>query len=360
MRSEGAVSRFRWFVILTLSCFLSSVLLVAQQKPVSGTSSPDASSQKAKDMPAGLDPKTGKPLYETVVEDWSSLQIGHSLLTPQAPTVIPAEEQEKFARQLVRVQWRPGDPIDLWVILPKGVKKPPVVLYLYNFNEDTDRFKSNGWCERATSGGVAAVGFVSALSGQRFHDRPMKQWFVSELQESLGSTVHDVKFILDYLSQRGDVDMSRVGMFGEGSGGAITVLAAAADQRIKAVDLLDPWGDWPQFLAKSPVVKDDPDHTNYVKPAFLKKVAPLDPVKWLPQLKVPVRIQQVRQNGATPLECKDSITRVAPKQAVLVRFGTVVDLGSREGGGKIFGWIKEQIQEPGLGDQKVALAAQPK
>ena len=171
-------------------------------------------------LPPGLDPKTMLPLYETIQEDWSSLEIGASKLEPEKPLVASVDEMDTFTRSLVQVKWRPGDPIDLWIVLPKGVKKPPVVLYLYDTGWDTDRFKDPGWCKRATDGGVAAVGFVSALSGHRFHDRPMKQSFVSELQESLGSTVHDVKFILDYLDQRGDVDMNRVGMFGQGSGGS--------------------------------------------------------------------------------------------------------------------------------------------
>jgi dienelactone hydrolase len=308
-------------------------------------------------LPAGLDPKTKLPLYETIQEDWSSLDIGTSKLEPETALVGQVDEQAAFTRILVQVKWRPGDPIDLWIILPKGVKKPPAVLYLYDASQDTDRFRNDRWCNRAISGGVAAVGFVSALSGPRFHDRPLKQWFVSELQESIGSTVHDVKFILDYLAFRGEVDMNRIGMFGEGSGGAIAILAAAADPRIKAVDTLDPWGDWPDFLAKSPVVQVDPNHADYVKPEFLKKIAPLDPVKWLPELNVPVRIQQVRQNDATPIECKDSIKAAAPKQAEVVRFEAVSDLGRHEGQGVLFRWIKEKLQEPEKPGAKVAPGA---
>jgi dienelactone hydrolase len=302
----------------------------------------DASKVAAAPTP-GLDPTTGLPLYETIDEDWSSLQSGSSKLVPEEPLVGMVDEQPTFTRILVQVKWRPGDPIDLWIVLPKGVKKPPVVLYLYNFSEDTERFRNNAWCDRTTSGGVAAVGFVSALSGQRFHDRPMKQWFVSEFQESLGSTVHDVKFILDYMAKRGEVDMDRVGMFGEGSGGAIAILAAAADSRIKAVDTLDPWGDWPNFLAKANFIQEDPDKAHYVTPEFLHRVAPLDPVKWLPELKVPVRVQQVKQNEAVPMECKESIKNAAPKQTEMLRFEAVSDLHKREGGGQLFDWIKGHL-----------------
>jgi dienelactone hydrolase len=354
-------------VFFIFAILLSAGEVLAQQAPPPDTNAAPASAPKAagspipnsssttpfpatqtsstQTPPPGLDPKTRIPLYETIQEDWSSLEVGTSKLQPETPLVGEVDEQSEFTRLLVQVKWRPGDPIDLWIILPKGVKKPPAVLYLYNSDQETDRFRNDRWCSRATSGGVAAVGFVSALSGPRFHDRPLKQWFISELQESIGSTVHDVKFILDYLAQRGEVDMNRIGMFGEGSGGTIAILAAAADPRIKAVDALDPWGDWPDFLAKSPVVLADPNHDDYVKPEFLRRVAPLDPVKWLPLLKVPVRIQQVRQNGTTPIECKDSIQSAAPKQAEIKRFEAVSDLATREGHGILFRWIKDRLQD---------------
>ncbi len=362
------------FFILTIT--VAAPELLAQQAPNGG--SPSAPAAATADSPAGnkasatqagkapqptLDPKTMTPLYETIQEDWGSLGIGASKLEPEPPLVAVVDDtQSTFSRTLVQVKWRPGDPIDLWIILPKGVKKPPAVLYLYNQDQGTDRFRDNRWCTRVTDDGVAAIGFVSALSGDRFHDRPLKQWFVSELQESLGSTVHDVKFILDYLAQRGDVDMNRIGMFGEGSGGTIGILAAAAESRIKAVDALDPWGDWPDFLATSSVVKIDPNYKDFTQPEFLKKVAPLDPVKWLPQLKVPVRIQQVRQNEATPIKCKEKIKEAAPKQAVIVRFEAGMDLARQEGQGALFKWIKDRLQEVGKpgemrGGQAASVAA---
>lgn len=359
------------FLALSIVLLLGAVVSAAQQPSSSDAKPAPASSQAQQPNPQGManlprpalppayDPVAGVPLYETIQEDWSNLAIGTSKLSPEKPLVAETDVQDTFTRTLVQVKWRPGDPLDLWIMMPKGVKKPPVVLYLYGYTQNTDRFKSDAWVRRVTSGGVAAAGFVSALTGPRFHDRPMKQWFVSELQESLGSTVHDVKFILDYLAQRGDLDMDRVGMFGEGSGGTIAILASAADPRIKAIDTLEPWGDWPDFLANSAVVQDDPDRAEYIKPAFLKKVAPLDPVKWLPQLKIPIRIQQIHQLAATPMECKESIRTAAPKQAIVSRFETADDLGAREAHGELFAWIKDNLPRSTgpAGNSKVDVAA---
>lgn len=334
------------------------------QKPPASAPSPLAPANKNPLGVPGLDSATGVPFYETIQEDWTNLQIGASKLKPEPPVFGEVDQEETFSRVLVQLKWRPGDPIDLWVILPKGVKKPPAVLYLYGFDQDTDRFRDNSWCRRATSNGVAAIGFVSAMTGQRFHDRPMRQWFISELPESLGSTVHDVHFILDFLAQQGDVDMDRIGMFGEGSGGAIAILAAASDPRIKVVDTLEPWGDWPVFLAKSSIIEDDPEHRHYDNAVFLKKAAPLDPVKWLPKLKTPIRVQQILESEAVPLEAKEKIRAAAPKQAEVVRFEEVLTFAKRESQGRMFDWIKGQLIDlgkPGAGNgsTKVATAAKP-
>jgi hypothetical protein len=122
-------------------------------------------------------------------------------------------------------------------------------------------------------GGFAAVGFVCALTGHRYHDRPMKQWFLSE---TAGVPGHDsprpAQTVLNYLENRGDLDMSRVGMSGEGSGASIATLASAVEARIKVLDVLDPWGDWPTWMSTSPFVPDD-ERPDYMKPEFLKKAA---------------------------------------------------------------------------------------
>jgi len=308
--------------------------------------------------PPGIDPKTGKPLYLTIKENWASLSVKGSELEPEPPLVGEIDEEANFTRTLVSLKWRPGDPLDVYVVVPKGVTKPPAVLYLYGYQEDTDRFKDNRWCERVTSGGVAAVGFVSAMTGHRFHDRPMKQWFVSELQESLGSTVHDIHFILDYLNTRGDIDMNRIGMFGQGSGGTIAILAAAADPRIKTIDLLEPWGDWPVWLAKSSVVQEDPEKNRYTKADFLKKVAPLDPVKWLPTLtSTKIRMQQVADNDSNPPEVQRRLRLVAPKRATVDRFDSTAQMTTVEGGGRLFNWIKDQVAKaPPEKPRRISLA----
>ncbi|WP_446744585.1 alpha/beta hydrolase family protein [Silvibacterium acidisoli] len=234
-------------------------------------------------------------------EDWTKLPLNKSGLDLTAinGVVYGKSEKPEFTSEVVRVQWRGGDPIDLYVVRPHGVSKPPVILFLYDYLSDTDRFRNEAWCKRVVERGFAAVGFVSALTGQRYSTRPMREWFVSELQESLGSSTHDVQMIISYLASRGDIDTTRVGMLGENSGATIAILAAAADPRIKFVDAINPWGDWPDWLKESKVIPE-PERAAYLKPEFLEKVAMLDPIKYLPQLGGRVRIEQVATDPMTP------------------------------------------------------------
>jgi cephalosporin-C deacetylase-like acetyl esterase len=259
------------------------------------------------------------------------------------------DEYPTFSREMIQLTWRAGDPIYLFLVLPKNDPKPPVILYLYGYPSDTDRFMSDEYCALLAKGGFAAAGFVSALTGHRYHDRSMKEWFVSELPEALGTSVHDVQMVLNYLARRNDVDVNRAGMFGEGSGATIGILAAAVDPRIKALDLTDPWGDWPDWLAKSTVVPDE-ERPAYVKPEFLKRVAPLDPVDWFGKMKVPVRLQYLYEPGPTPSEARERITAAAPPQAKIVPHKDALDQFQADKL-KYFDWIKSQLSRAPVRDQ---------
>jgi Dienelactone hydrolase family len=280
------------------------------------------------------------------IEDLSRAALSSSQLHADPPELLEKAENKDFTREFLAVQWRPGDRIYLYVVLPAKVKKPPVAIYIYGHPSDTDRFRDDGWCQRTTSGGYAAVGLVPALTGQRYHDRPMKEWFVSELQEALGKSAHDVQMVLNYLAERGDVDMGNVGVFGVGAGGTIAVMAASVDSRVKAIDLLDPWGDWPVWMQKSDVIPDE-ERPAYVKPEFLKKVADFDPVKLLPGLKTPgIRLNQLNDDFAsTPEEAKKQMETALPATAEHHRFETSIAFYSEvASGGRVFDWLKTQIK----------------
>ena len=279
-------------------------------------------------------------------EDYSSASLTGSQLHPDPAELVESTEEPGYTREWIAVQWRPKDLIYLFVVRPAKEKNPPVAIYLYGFPSETDIFRDDDWCARVTAGGYAAVGFVPAFTGHRYHDLSVKEWFVSELQESLAKSAHDVQMVLNYLATRGDVDMDRVGIFGEGAGGTIAVMAASVDSRIKAVDLFNPWGDWPVWMAKSGMIPDE-ERASYVKPEFLQKIAAFDPVAVLPALKTPhIRLIQLNDDfPSTPEEAKKKMEAALPAAAENRRFASGHDFDrSVAAGERVSNWLKTQLK----------------
>jgi hypothetical protein len=282
--------------------------------------------------------------FVDVTEDWTSPALKTSNLKPTQPLPAYINDYPGYTVELLQVQWRFGDPLDLYVMKPKAVRKPPVILYLYGYPAGTDRFKDETFQKTVTKNGFAAVGFVSALTGHRYHDRPMREWFISELQECLATSAHDVQMVLDYLATRDDLDMNRVGMFTQGSGASIGILASAADPRIKVLDALDPWGVWPNWLASSPLPPED-ERANYVTPEFLKKAAALDPVDWLPKMQAKkFRLQDAIFEPITPKAAKEKLRAAVPAGATVEIYKTPEEFNAVVRSQTELEWIRQELQ----------------
>jgi len=295
--------------------------------------------------------------FRAVTEDWSVPSLSTSDLRPVQPLSAYITDYATYTLELLQVQWRFGDPLDLYVIKPKGVKKPPVILYLYGYPSDTERFKSESFQESVTKDGFAAVGFVSALTGHRYHDRPMKEWFISELQECLGKSAHDVQMVLNYLATRNDLDMNRVGMFAQGSGASIAILTSAVDPRIKVLDTMDPWGDWPMWMATSPFVPED-ERADYVKPEFLKKAASMEPIDWLPKIQAKkFRMQDATFESNTPATCKAKLRAAVPRSGTVVIYKTPDEFNAVIRDKKSLSWIQSELRSLPESDSDKAVSA---
>ena|SRR5215471_5515804 len=262
----------------------------------------------------------------------------------ERPMLVEKAEVPKasFLREYYRVQWRAKDPFDLYVIRPKGAAKTPVILFLPSYPDDTELFKNNKWCDLAVRGGYTVVGFVGAVTGHRTRYRLLKEWFVSEMPEALTSTTHDVQLILDYLATRGDLDMTRVGMYGTGSGGAIAVLASVVDSRIKVLDLLAPWGDWKDWLNESVIPAEE--RAKYTKPEFVASVSALDPVTWLPKIQAKsLRIEDIRGNKAMPDKAQEKLEAAAPEFALINQYGNGRAFLATQVPPSVLEWAKSQL-----------------
>jgi cephalosporin-C deacetylase-like acetyl esterase len=149
--------------------------------------------------------------------------------------------------------------------------------------------------------------------------------------------------MIDFVEKRADLDTSRIGMFGNGSGGTIAILASAADPRIKVLDVLDPWADWPTWLASSPFPPAD-ERANYVKPEFLKSVSPLEPLDYLPKIQAKkFRIQDAVINPETPPAIKEKIRKTAPAGTTFVQYKSKEELMAAFPHSSNLDWLKQQI-----------------
>ena len=77
--------------------------------------------------------------FEGVHEDWTTPALTSSHLMPARPLEF-INDYPHYTMELLRVQWRWGDPIDLYVMKPKGVKKPPVILISLWLSDRTRTF----------------------------------------------------------------------------------------------------------------------------------------------------------------------------------------------------------------------------
>ncbi|HEX4714012.1 MAG TPA: hypothetical protein VH164_03700, partial [Ktedonobacteraceae bacterium] len=143
---------------------------------------------------------------------------------------------------------------------------------------------------------------------------------------------------------RNDLDSTRIGMFGQGSGGTIAILAAASDSRLKAIDVLDPWGDWRDWFQQSRFI-DDQQRQQFTDPAFLARVANFDPVEWLPRLKnQALRFQETSFDLNTPDIAKQRLTAALGRNADVIRYGSIEDYKERAAAnGNILAWLGHQI-----------------
>ena len=345
------------FTLAVLACVGWPLAGAQGQQPAipQPDSRPPASTQSANPpsmiTPQGLEliPSEHGLTFARAKESYTNLTLEGSELHPQPPLSTDHEKNTDFERELVRLQWRTNDPVDLYVVKPPQGQPPPVVLFLDGFPTNLDLYRDNKLCKYLVKNGTAAVGFESAHTGYRAERGPRNLSFAKVLPESLTVTVHDIQLILNYLEKRGDLDMTRVGMFAEGSGGAIAILAAATDHRLKAIDLLNPWGDWPDWLAKSSVVPKE-ERDNYLKPEFLRQVAPLDPVLYLAKLtSCAVRMQFWDDDFSRAKETKEAAVKLeaaAPATAKIAHYPSPLAMSGTAAQGSLFEWLAATLSSP--------------
>jgi hypothetical protein len=121
-------------------------------------------------------------------------------------------------------------------------------------------------------------------------------------------------------------------------------VVAAEDPRIKVLDVLDPWGDWPTWIATSPFVPDD-ERADYMKPEFFKKAATLETLEWLPKIQAKAfRFQQNVFEADTPKPIKQKLREAAPHGTTFVQYQTMEEFKAAFPKSTNLDWVKRQLK----------------
>jgi hypothetical protein len=92
-------------------------------------------------------------------------------------------------------------------------------------------------------------------------------------------------------------------------------------------------------------VVPDEERAKYLTQEFLKSVAALDPLAYLPSLKKPsFRLQQTLTEPATPNIAKERIAAAVPDSSRLVTYTNAEDLLKAWKVTGLSGWIKKQMR----------------
>jgi fermentation-respiration switch protein FrsA (DUF1100 family) len=223
--------------------------------------------------------------------------------------------------------------------LGSGESQParPAVLFVHWY--EPPRPTSNRTEFLADAVDLAAHGVVSLLidapwAGERwFPTRDSEKDYDFSVQQ-----VKDIRRALDVLLAQPGIDKTRVALVGHDFGAMYGALAAAADSRVTAFVYMagtSAFTDWFLFA---------PKREGAVKDAFVAKLAPLDPINYLPKisprpilLQFGTKDQFVKSESATALA--DAIR--GPKTVKTYDFEHELTYQARQ---DRLVWLKEQLK----------------
>ena len=108
--------------------------------------------------------------------------------------------------------------------------------------------------------------------------------------------------------------------------------------------MLDPWGDWPAWIATSPFVPED-ERANYVKPEFLNKAAALEPLQWMPKIQArKFRLQENLFETDTPTNIKEKLRAAVPAGTTIVLYKDLHEFAAAFPKSTNLGWMEEQLK----------------
>ncbi len=214
-----------------------------------------------------------------------------------------------------------GDAVTGWLVRPAapGRAPGPGILFWHWLDSEAPDGNRDEFLPEARS--LAARGVVSLLPQGRFPWSIDPSGSAADAAE-VGREVARLRRGLDRLTDRADVDASRLAIVGHDFGAMLGILAAAEDPRVTALALIAPtprWADW--FLPFWPIEED--------RIAYLSAMRPLDPVEVIGRVAPrPMLLQFGRRDFFIPLMAGLELRRAAggEEAAILEAYDAEHDL----------------------------------
>jgi uncharacterized protein len=199
----------------------------------------------------------------------------------------PAKDKQIEREQLSLAGWDPDEPVPAYAYYKKGNKSMPVVIFMHGLGGNKEQYPER--MKTLADKGMFVVAIDAHLHGERKIPGIFPQgknlgglgtdYSIWVHQSSVSHTARDVSKILDALSARPEVDLSRVGVGGVSMGSSTCLVLAWKEPRISVVvgliGAVDFWYD----VTKTPPGKDQDAKRNALSPRVRQLVNSLDPQK---------------------------------------------------------------------------------
>ena len=230
-----------------------------------------------------------------------------------------------------------GKPNAATVVAPKeGGPARPAILFVHWYGPPKPTSNRTQFIpdaiELAKSGAVSLLIDTPWSRPEYFRERTRETDFTRSVQQ-----VKDLRRALDVLSSLPGVDRQRMAFVGHDFGAMYGALAVAADARVQAFVFMagtQSFSDW--FLYGKPKLE------GAERQEFIDELSTLDPLLYLPKLKMPVLLQFANDDEHVPKERADALAAAANEPKTVQIYHAKHELNEEATRDRI-AWLKKEI-----------------
>ncbi|MEP6956339.1 MAG: prolyl oligopeptidase family serine peptidase [Chthoniobacterales bacterium] len=184
----------------------------------------------------------------------------------------------------------------------------------------------------AQSGAVSLLVDTPWSRPEYFRERKREGDYARSVEQ-----VKDLRRALDVLLAQPQVDRARVAYVGHDFGAMYGALLAASDPRVRFFVFMagtQSFSDWFLYGPKPP---ED------VRQKFIEEMAPLDPIRYLPKLKIPSLLQFADKDEHVSTESAQALAAAAPEPKTVRTYQAEHELNDQATKERL-AWLKERLK----------------